>query len=299
MKALGLHLVLTATHALLLRYLKHLKSENMAATTISNRKDILIPFFRNVGKETQDIMLDDIDRYLFERSLTCKQSSIQLEKQTLRDFFRYCSEYLEMSLNFRWDAIKRRKVKPGKVETFTPETVARVIAGCKEPQDQLVISLMMDSGLRISEVIGLQVSDMEGAAMRIRGKGQKDRIVPMPYDLAQALRSYVVQKGYYGGHVFRPIKKCGGHVKDYYVSAYGLRDRIEGAFAKQGIKMHPHQLRHSFAKNYLLRGGDLRSLQLILGHDDISTTQRYLGLTDRETEEIYHRVQVKSVLAFA
>lgn len=282
---------------LITRYLNHLKADNYAVSTINNRKDVLRPFFRKVEKEPQDITLDDVEKYVLERSLVCKQSSLQIEKQTLRGFFKYCYERHEMDLQFNWDVIKRRKVKANKVETISPEKVAKVVAGCMELQDRLIISLMNDSGLRISECINLRITDFEDDAISIRLKGLEYRYVPIHRDLSRAIRSYAISRGHFTGHVFRPLQKHKNHPNDRYVSAYGVRDRIQREFLRWGIIMHPHQLRHSFAKNWLIDGGDLRTLQLILGHESIETTQRYLGLSDKEVDDAYRRVRKTSVFA--
>lgn len=281
------------------RYLNHLRAENKSPKTIDNRRNVLIPFFRKVDKHPEQVTIQDVERFLFERALEVKPSTLQVEKQAIRGFFRYCYEYCEMDIKFRWDVVKRKKVKPPKVATFTPEQISRVIEGCKNEQDRLIIGLMFESGMRIGEVISLQISDIEGTQIHVRGKGENDRVVFVTHDLAKALYEYVARRGYYSGHVFRPLQQHKNHCNDRYVSAYGVRDRIQAAFKRCGIVMVPHQLRHSFAKNWLMQGGDIRTLQILLGHADLTTTQRYLGLTDKETEMIYHRVQVKSVLAFA
>lgn len=281
------------------RYLDHLQSENYAATTVNNRRDILVPFFRRVNKQPEEITLEDVDKYLFGRSEVCKQSSLQLEKQVLRSFFQYCYEHREMDLQFRWEVIKRKKVKPPKVQTFTREEITWVISQCQEQQDKIIISLMFEAGLRIGEVIALKVEDIERRAVRVRGKGDTDRLVYIPYELAAIIRNYVALRGHYGGYLFRPLQKHNNHPNTRYVSAYGVRDRIERAFAKCGYKMNPHQLRHSFAKDWLMKGGDVRTLQILLGHSNIETTMRYLQLSDIETELIYERVNRSSTLAFA
>lgn len=299
MEFVGTITMLVDTQVDVQRYLDHLQTNNIAQTTINNRRDILIPFFRKVEKPVLDVTFEDIERYLFTRAVEIKQSSLQMEKQALRGFFKYCYEYCEMDLQFRWDVIQRKKVKPAKVTTFEPEQVARVVASCREQQDRLIISLMFESGIRISEVLNLEVRDIEGTAIHVRGKGENDRMIFMTRELARAIHAYAVRKDRYSGRVFRPLQISKNHSGDRYVSAYGVRDRIEAAFAKCGYSMHPHQLRHSFSKNWLMQGGDLRTLQILLGHADLTTTQRYLGLTDKETEAIYHRVQVRSVLAAA
>lgn len=290
-------MLVSSTVAFIARYLEHLKSDNIAVTTIKNRRYILEPFFRKVGKIPEEVTITDIERYLFERALETKPSTLQIEKQAIRGFFRYCYEYKEMDIKFKWDVIQRKKVKAPKIKTFTAEQISQVVNSCTQMQDKLIISLMFESGMRIGEVISLQISDIEGTAIHVRGKGENDRMVFVTHDLAKAIHSYVANRGDYSGHVFRPLQKHKNHPNDRYVSAYGVRDRIQAAFWRCGYKMHPHQLRHSFAKNWLMQGGDLRTLQILLGHSNMETTQRYLGLTDKETEQIYHRVQLRSVLA--
>lgn len=278
------------------RYLEYIaKIENLSPKTVENRRHILVPFFRFVNLDVAEMTLQDVDRYFMHRATEIKQSSIGAERQALRSFFRYCQEYLEINMSFRWEVVRRKKIKPGKVRTFTQEEVAEVVSRCPEAQDRLVISLMFESGVRIGEVLNLRVEDINGTQIRIRGKGDEDRVVFISERLAEALLDYNFREGFTPGYVFKPLQKHRNHTNDRYVSAYAVRDRIQRAFLRCGHKMHPHQLRHSFAINWIINGGDIRTLQLLLGHASIETTQWYLRLSDLQTHSIYNRVLTSSV----
>lgn len=285
----------TSTDVLVHKYLEYIeKVELLAPTTVKNRKDILVPMFRVLRKPVERITLHDVDRYYIGRHHDIKASSMGLEKQCLRSFFRYCQEYLEIDMQFRWEVIKRKKDKPAKVKTFTKEQVGEVIGLCKEMQDKLVIALLFETGMRIGELLSLQITDITGTQLRIRGKGEYDRVVYMSQRLADAITHYNASLGRVVGYQFRPLQSHSNHRNDRYTSAYAVRDRIQAAFLRAGHVMYPHQLRHSMAVNWLINGGDLRSLQIILGHSNLETTQRYLQLTDTQMQEIHART-VQSV----
>lgn len=278
----------SSTDVLVSSYLEYIeKIELLATTTVDNRRHILVPFFRAVQKAPQDITLQDIDRYYIARHHEIKASSMGAEKQCLRSFFKYCQEYCEIPMLFRWEVIRRKKEKPPKMHTFTKEQVGEVIGLCTELQDKLIIALLFETGIRIGELLVLRIEDISGTQIQVRGKGEYDRVVFMSDRLAEALQHYT--KGRKAGYVFRPLQNHVNHTNDRYISAYAVRDRIQRAFKRCGHTMHPHQLRHSMAINWLLKRGDLRSLQIILGHSNLETTQRYLQLTDVQMQDIYRR----------
>ncbi|HSE29926.1 MAG TPA: tyrosine-type recombinase/integrase [Candidatus Saccharimonadales bacterium] len=287
------------TSTLIQRYLKYIrKIENKAPKTVDNRRDILVPFYRwSKITDPQLITLQHIDAYFMKRSEKIKASSLSTERQVVRLFFRYCQEYHEIPMSFRYEVIHRTKVKPPRVKPLPRDIVIKVIRACAQEQDRLIVAVLFETGLRIGELLNLCVSDIHGVQIQVRGKGEEDRIVCMSAFLAASLRAYLVKRGITQGNVFRPLQRHVNHPNDRYVSAYAVRDRIENVFKKHGIKMHPHQLRHSFAHEYLMAGGDLRSLQLLLGHASIETTQRYLGLSDNQLAAIYQRTLPNSVLA--
>src|SRR6185295_9292601 len=287
------------TDSVVERYLEYIeKIEGLAPSTVLNRRYILLPFFRECDKQPQDMTIQDMDAYFMRRLGEVKRSSLELEKQAFRSFFNYCHGYLEMDLKFRWETIRRKKVKQGKVKTFSREEITQVLEACKETQDKIIISVMVESGMRIGEILKLRIEDISLTQIRVRGKGSNNRVVYISPGLAQAITRYKLSRGYWTGYLFRPLQKHKNHANDCYVSAYGIRDRIERAFAKCGHKMHPHQLRHTFAINWIEAGGDIRTLQILLGHSSIETTQCYLQLTDIQTQSIYNRVFTKSVLEY-
>lgn len=289
----------TSAVRLIFKYLQYIeKVEGKAPKTVDNRRYILIPFFRWLQQD--DILkltIPQVDEYLILRSEKCKPSAINTERKVLKSFFAYCQEYTELPMQFNYQVIKTYKDKPPRIRTFSHSEIARVVQAASNIQDKLIISLMFETGIRIGELIALNIEDIYGNQIRIRGKGSVDRMVVMSGHLSAAIRDYMVRRRITAGKVFRPLMSSPYHPDDRYVSTYGVRDRIKAVFKKCGYIMHPHQLRHSFAVNWLMAGGDLRTLQILLGHAGIETTQRYLQLTDKQTEEIYNRVLPKSVLA--
>lgn len=293
----NLYQVLVVTESVVERYLEYIeKVEHLAKSTVSNRRYILLPYFKELARPLEELTLIDVDNYFIRRASEIKTSSIGAERQAFRSFFRYCQEYLEMPMQFRWEVVRRKKDKPGRVRTFTREEVGEVVGLCDEMQDKLIISLLFETGMRISELLSLRVEDVSGTQIKVRGKGEENRVVFMSERLAEAIAHYGRSKGFVTGFLFRPLQSHKNHTNDRYISAYAVRDRIQRAFSRCGHKMHPHQLRHSFAVNWIMAGGDMRTLQILLGHSNIETTQYYLQFTDVQTQSIYHRVLTSSVL---
>jgi integrase/recombinase XerC len=149
-------------------------------------------------------------------------------------------------------------------------------------RDQAILELLYASGLRISELVGLNLPDLdlEGGLVRVRGKGRKERIVPVGHEARQALRSYLAERDALaeGGAAGSPAREVlflnlrNGRLTTRSVSRIVLRRlQVSGL----GKKITAHGLRHSFATHLLSGGADLRAIQELLGHARLSTTQRY------------------------
>jgi integrase/recombinase XerD len=166
-------------------------------------------------------------------------------------------------------------------------------------RDRALLELMYACGLRASEAIGLELTDvdLEERVLRARGKGSKERVVPIGQAAVQALRTYLQRgrpglvKGAPEAHVF--VNFRGGAltrqglykiVRRHAVTA-GLADRIS-----------PHTLRHTFATHLLAGGCDLRSVQEMLGHADVSTTQLYTHLSSQRLKDVYFRAHPRATV---
>jgi integrase/recombinase XerC len=158
-------------------------------------------------------------------------------------------------------------------------------------RDRAILETIYSSGLRISEVVGLNREDMDiaGGTLLVRGKGRKERLVPLGSIASVAIAEYVKAfpgkdgaKGPSNGVIF--VNKLGGRL-----SARSVRRKLDKYLVMAGIPVHcsPHTLRHSFATHMLNRGADLRSVQELLGHKSISTTQIYTHLTTERLKAVY------------
>jgi len=165
-------------------------------------------------------------------------------------------------------------------------------------RDRALLEVMYACGLRASEAIGLELADLdiEEGVLRARGKGSKERIVPVGHAALTALRTYL-ERG-------RPrlVKSAETHV---FINFRG------GALTRQGLykivrrhalgagladRMSPHTLRHTFATHLLAGGCDLRSVQEMLGHADVATTQLYTHLSSERLKDVYFRAHPRATL---
>ena len=179
--------------------------------------------------------------------------------------------------------------------TLSPSETERLIEAANGTQprtmrDRALVELLYGAGLRVSEALGLQKAsvDLDARIVRVLGKGDKERIVPLGRPAAESVRRYLALGRPHLDRRHRP---------DLFLNARGGALTRAGAFLvlrrlaeKAGLepgRVHPHLLRHSFATHLLEGGADLRSVQEMLGHADLSTTERYTHVSDRRRRETY------------
>ena len=158
-------------------------------------------------------------------------------------------------------------------------------------RNKAMLELMYSSGLRVSELINLTVNDVDlkNSLVRIFGKGSKERIVPLNDYATEALNNYIL---YHRPKLFKQKENNYLFLNNHgnQMTRQGFFKTLKKITKEKGIKseLSPHTLRHSFATHLLKYGADLRSIQELLGHSDISTTQIYTHITNEMLEKNYH-----------
>jgi len=157
-------------------------------------------------------------------------------------------------------------------------------------RDRALVELMYGAGLRVSETRGLGrgAVDLDARLVRAFGKGSKERIVPLGRPAADALRRYIAMGRPHLDRRSRPelfLNARGGPLTR--AGAFLILRRLAERAGLEPGRVHPHLLRHSFATHLLEGGADLRSVQEMLGHADLSTTELYTHVSDRRRRELY------------
>ncbi len=245
--------------------------------------------------DTKDVRRGDIVDFLgslYHKGLDSR--SVARHLVTIRHYFRFAltEGYVEDDPAVTIESPRFRQSLP---EFLSLEEVDRLL---KQPdtmaivgmRDRAMIELMYSCGLRVSELCGLRVSDLqeESGCLRCIGKGNKERLVPVGRQALDAVQRYLRSS--------RP-KLLGEESSPYLFLNQKSRkvDRISfwktlgGYGRKAGLRkaLTPHMLRHSFATHLLDRGADLRSVQMMLGHSDISTTQIYTHVVEERLKQVY------------
>ncbi|AJC70927.1 recombinase XerC [Thermococcus guaymasensis DSM 11113] len=200
--------------------------------------------------------------------------SLNLVVQALRAYFRF--EGLEEEA----EKLKPPKVPKSLPKALTPEDVRKLLSVIPPTRrrDRLIVLLLYGAGLRVSELCNLKKSDvdLDRGIITVRGgKGAKDRVVPISTTLAKEIKTYLKERDDNSEYLLVEVRR---NTKDklspktvwYLLSRYGK---------KAGVKVTPHMLRHSFATHMLERGVDIRAIQELLGHSNLSTTQIYTKVT--------------------
>lgn len=163
------------------------------------------------------------------------------------------------------------------------EEMQQLLSSAEEPRDRAIFYLLYACGLRVSELCGLNLQDVGDTEVRVKGKGGKERIVPIAKAAISAIDAYLLTRG---KEKEQPL----------FLGEKGKRLRRESVWAlvkahakKAGIakRISPHTFRHSFATHLLERGADLRIIQELLGHASIATTDRYTHIADQKLQEAF------------
>ena len=166
------------------------------------------------------------------------------------------------------------------------------------PRDRAILELLYAAGLRVSELTGLNLADMDqkDQMLRVRGKGNKERIVPYGEKAAQALKAYWPVRDSLLEASEEAGRKASANAVFLNYRGDRLTQRSIGRIVKKYVKLvnvnwdlHPHSLRHAFATHLLADGADLRAIQELLGHQSLSTTQKYTHASIRQLMDIYDK----------
>lgn len=292
-------------------FLEYLELEqNRSSKTIANYSHYLMRLSDFAG----DIKLKDIDVEMIRKwrlwlNRLGTNTTDELSKITqnyhliaLRSFLRFCARR-------GWevmpaDKIELARTKRPQVTFLTPEELDR-LAGQPDlntlpgARDRAIIELLFSSGLRVSELVGLDRDhiNLKRREFMVRGKGQKDRPIFISKEAADWIEKYLEKRQDNSKPLFirySGVKKADTSGNFQRLTARSVQRMVARYARLAGITKHvsPHTLRHSFATDLLMNGADLRSVQAMLGHSNISTTQIYTHVTDphlKAVHEQFHR----------
>jgi len=186
-------------------------------------------------------------------------------------------------------------------EVMTAEQVNTLIDGVASQRierpfparDRAIFELLYGCGLRISELAGLDLEDVDRAQgwLRVRGKGRKERLVPLPGKAAEALQQYWAQRPVVRGERAVFLNHRGGRLTDR-----GMRGivKLYATLLAGDPSIHPHSFRHAYATHLLADGADLRAIQELLGHARLSTTQKYTQVSLTDLMAVYDKAHPKA-----
>jgi integrase/recombinase XerD len=283
-------------------FLVHVKVEKgLSSNTVEAYHHDLVKldeFARKRKLTLEAVRRDDVVDFLaslYRQKLESKTVARHLV--TLRNFFRFAQvqDLITEDPTANLESPKIRRSLPGylrleEVEKLLEQPDAKTPLGLR---DRAMLEVLYSTGLRVSELTGLRVTDLDTkvGCVRCIGKGDKERIVPVGRRALGMVERYLRDarpqlvrqgKGGAGAHLF--VNRRGAKISRVGVwkilSSYGRRAGLR-------VALTPHMLRHSFATHLLERGADLRSVQLMLGHADISTTQIYTHVVEERLKQIY------------
>jgi integrase/recombinase XerD len=278
-----------------------IEKRNSPHTVSAYRRDLNRFSTELAGQKADSVTTADIRGFLLSlREQGLSSASVARSLSSIKSFFKYLNQDKQFQGNPAeiLETPKRWRKLP---DVLSPEDVDNLL---KSPdtesvlglRDKAMLEILYASGLRVSELINLKVNqlDMEVGYLRTLGKGSKERIVPIGAMAKRAVENYILNS--------RPAlasnRKDGRKAEELFLTRrgrgmtrQGFWKLLKGYVTQANIRasVSPHTLRHAFATHLLERGADLRSVQQMLGHSDISTTQIYTHILGKRMLEIHHQ----------
>jgi len=302
---------MTKLSLLLTDFLEHLEVEqNRSQKTIENYNHYLRRFFSWTGvKNPTDITLDIVRKYRLTLNRFTNEKGVPLKKITqnyhaiaLRNFLKYLSKRDIKCLSA--EKIEIGKNPTHEIEFLSEEELERLLKSASDEdfktlRDRAILELLFSTGLRVSELTSItrQHLNLQKQEFSIKGKGDKVRIVFISDSAKNYLEKYLRKRIDIDPALFIRLAKNGkvSDNQDKHLTPRSIQRIVKFYARKAGIvkDVHPHTLRHSFATDLLANGADIRSVQSMLGHSSITTTQIYTHVTNKQLKDIHKKFHRK------
>jgi integrase/recombinase XerC len=283
-------------HHMIREYVAHLHDTGLEKSSIARKLAALRSFFKYCVREGR---LNENPARLVATPKLPKRVPVVLSAEEMNGFLN------QLAGTGKGDKLRGGQKKPKQARATAVVKRLGVSPGIQEdglllPRDRAILELLYAAGLRVSELTGLNLADMDqkDQMLRVRGKGNKERIVPYGEKAAQALRAYWPVRDSLLEAGEESTRGANYNVNAVFLNYRGdrLTQRSVGRIVKKYVKLvnvnwdlHPHSLRHAFATHLLADGADLRAIQELLGHQSLSTTQKYTHASIRQLMDIYDK----------
>lgn len=285
---------------ILSEYLEFLEIEKgLAENTLeAYRRDLSNFFDFCADEDIQNIQRTRVNSYI--RNLHEKHyspTSIMRKTASLRGFFKWActNEIIKMNPTL---TLEQPKIPQRLPKVMTVEEINNLLNQNLTKIHRVIAELLYGCGLRVSELVNLKINDydLNGKYLECTGKGSKERIVPLGKKAIKAIKEFLPERDY-------NMQKYNIQSKYLLINEHGkqvTRQEVYTFIHELGKKLHkaisPHTLRHTFATHLLENGADLRVVQELLGHSNVSTTQLYTHISKKRLKEVYFSIQKRATL---
>ena len=281
----------------IINYRRSLKRRNYSKCTVRNYMSTLKQFVIWLDEPIETLahkkLANFIDHLLAKR---LKPKTINCYLDSIRGFYDYLIDEQQLKIQNPvklGDTLRMSKPLP---RFLRDEQVNTLFAKVDDPRDFAIFKLMLRCGLRVDEVAKLSLADVDLKRAQVfvcHGKGAKERVVYLSKDAYQALLAYLKIRPY--SRVRRLFLVNKGRHRGKALNARGIQHRMQYYAKKAGIKVSCHQLRHTMATQMLNADADLVTIQDLLGHANIRTTERYCRVSNQKVRRDYYRAMDKVI----
>ena len=263
--------------------------ENCADSTIQNYKNMILYFIRYIGMDTEVLLIQDVD-YVKRYILYLKKKEVA--GKTIHTYIKHIKVFYRWLVNngyIEYNAVADLRIKFEKKfpEILTLEEINKLFE-VFNLRDRLILIMILDCGIRKKEVVNLRVSNIKKDRIYIKlGKGRKDRVVPISEFTYLLIQEYIESRKEKTDYLFQ----C-NYSKEPLGYA-GIRMVFRRLKEQTGIeRISAHLLRHTYGTYYINTGGDIKVLQLLLGHSEVQTTETYIHLSNLLNVEKYSKFSI-------
>jgi site-specific recombinase XerD len=278
------------THVII-NFRRHLKRRNFSPHTVKYYLNIIKQYVIWLDVPLEQATVEKVDAYIdYLHRKRMHPASINLYLVIIRVFYDYLRYEERVDLTNPVKRNRRLRVPKSLPRSLRDQEVERLFGLIKGKRDIAMFKLMLRCGLRVEEVSNLSLGDIDLKRRKIivqQGKGRKDRVVYISDDAHDALVAYLKTRSHYRVRKIFLVEK--GNYKGQPISVRGIQKRIEYYAKKTGLKVSCHRLRHTMATQLLNAEAEVETIQDLLGHNWITTTQRYCKVSNLKVQRDYFK----------